>query len=204
MKKNGYYPAAILIFHRKRITIQPLALQFFRRLFVLHLHMPALSHPVKVVCWILFIVFMLLLTKNILFKKNPGYYKNYFRKEYRHYKVQDGWEKANTKPFSTIRLFYNSRQLNTEYKQNNLLGNMVGFIPFGFLLPLLLPWFRNIFKVLLSGFLLSLAFETAQLIFGLGVFDVDDLILNTCGSFAGYIFYFITMLFLRPRKKYRG
>jgi glycopeptide antibiotics resistance protein len=154
--------------------------------------MPELSHPIKVICRILFIVFMLLLAKSILFKKNTGYYKNYFSKEYRNYKIKDGWDKANTKPFSTIRLFYNSRRMNTEYKQKNLLGNMVGFIPFGFLLPLLLPWFRNGFKILLSGFLLSLCFETAQLIFDLGVFDVDDLILNTLGCLTGFLIFRLT------------
>jgi glycopeptide antibiotics resistance protein len=161
--------------------------------------MPATSQPVKLLCWILFVIFMILLTKNILFKKSPPYYKNYFRQEYRHYKVKDGWAKANTKPFSTIRLFYNSRRLNAEYKKNNLAGNIVGFIPLGFLLPLILPWFRNGFKILLAGLLLSLCYETAQLLFGLGVFDVDDLILNTAGSIAGYIVFFILGLFIKNK-----
>jgi glycopeptide antibiotics resistance protein len=162
--------------------------------------MPVLSHPIKIVCWILFIIFLLLLTKNILFKKSPRYYKNYFRREYQHYKTEDGWAKANTRPFSTITLFYNSRQLNPEYKKNNLLGNLFGFVPFGFLVPVLLPWFRHGFKILLAGFLLSLGYEATQLWLGLGIFDVDDLILNTAGSFIGYTIFFITGLITRTRK----
>ena len=144
---------------------------------------------------------MALLTKNILFKKNPGHYKNYFNREYKHYKVKDGWAKANTKPFSTIRLFYNSRRLNTEYKTNNLLGNLIGFVPLGLLLPLILPWFRNGFKILIAGFLISLGYETVQLLTGLGVFDVDDLILNTSGAFAGFILFYLIKLSLTGKTK---
>lgn len=147
------------------------------------------GHPVKVICWILFVFFLLLLTRNILFKKKLSYYRQYFRNEYRHYKVSDGWKLANTKPFHTIQLFYNSRNLSTDYKANNLLGNIIGFFPLGLLLPFLLPWFRNVFIITGAGFLLSLFYECTQLYFGLGVFDVDDLILNTTGCLAGYIVF---------------
>jgi glycopeptide antibiotics resistance protein len=141
---------------------------------------------IKLVLWATLIAVFLLLTKNILFKKSPGYYKRYFRNEYRHYSVKNAWEHANTKPFSTIQLFYNSRRLNSEYKQDNLLGNLLGFVPIGFLLPLLIPVFRKGIYVFLAGFFLSLGFELTQLVLGLGVFDVDDLILNTAGCYLGY------------------
>lgn len=141
---------------------------------------------IKLWLWATLIAVLLLLTKNILFKKSPGYYKRYFRNEYRHYNVKKAWEHSNTKPFSTIQLFYNSRRLNAEYKQDNLLGNLLGFVPIGFLLPLLMPLFRKGVYVLLAGFFLSLGFEMTQLVLGLGIFDVDDLILNTAGCFLGY------------------
>ena len=141
---------------------------------------------IKLCLWATLIAVLLLLTKKILFKKSPGYYKKYFRNEYRHYSVKKAWEHANTKPFSTIQLFYNSRRLRTEYKQDNLLGNLLGFVPIGFLLPLLMPLFRKGIYVLLAGFFLSLGFEMTQLVLGLGIFDVDDLILNTVGCFLGY------------------
>jgi glycopeptide antibiotics resistance protein len=163
--------------------------------------MPSQSHPIKIVCWILFTFFLLLLTKNILFKKSITHYKNYFRREYRQYTVKEGWKQANTTPFSTIKLFYNSRNMNAEYKANNLLGNLVGFMPLGLLLPFLLPWFRHGVRILFAGFLLSLGYELAQLIFGLGIFDVDDLLLNTAGSFFGYCIFFIAALLLGAKKK---
>jgi glycopeptide antibiotics resistance protein len=113
--------------------------------------------------------------------------------------VKAGWEKANTTPFSTIKLFYNSRRLNTEYKKNNLLGNFAGFIPLGLLLPFMLVWFRNGFTILLTGFFVSLGFESAQLLTGLGVFDIDDLILNTAGCFSGFILFIILRLILKRK-----
>jgi glycopeptide antibiotics resistance protein len=137
--------------------------------------------------WIAFVVFFLLLAKNILFKKSPSYYKRYFRNEYRHYRIEQGWEKANTKPFHTIQLFYNSRRMNAEYRQNNLWGNLFGFMPLGIFLPLLFSFFCRGISLLLAGLLVSLGFETAQLVLNLGIFDVDDIILNTIGCFAGYI-----------------
>jgi len=157
---------------------------------------------IKFILWISFVAFLLLLTKNILFKKSPGYYKNNFRNEYRRYSIKQGWERANTKPFSTIKLFYNSRNLNAQYKQNNLLGNLLGFVPVGLLLALLIPFFRKGIYVLLAGFFLSLCFEMTQLVFDLGIFDVDDIILNTVGCFTGYLIYwFFNKVLSLPNKK---
>jgi glycopeptide antibiotics resistance protein len=151
--------------------------------------------------WVVFIAFFFLLTKNILFKKSPGYYKRYFRNEYRHYSVKSGWEHANTTPFSTIQLFYSSRRLNTEYKQDNLLGNLFGFAPVGFLLPLLITLFRRSVYVLLTGFFLSLGFEMIQLFVGLGVFDVDDILLNTTGCLIGYFLYWVASRLFKSREQ---
>lgn len=71
----------------------------------------------------------------------------------------------------------------------NLIGNVIGFMPFGFMLPLLSDTFRKWYIVLLSGFLLTLLVESAQLFSGIGIFDVDDMILNTLGTLLGYYVY---------------
>ena len=46
---------------------------------------------------------------------------------------------------------------------------------------------RRVWRVVLRGFCASLAAETIQLIYKVGTFDVDDLLLNTVGALAGYI-----------------
>jgi glycopeptide antibiotics resistance protein len=149
------------------------------------------ARPVKILLWLALVGCMLVLSKYILFKKSPRYYKHYFAHEYKNYKVSEGWEHANLKPFSTIRLF-SSKRVSTEYRYKNIGGNIIGFLPLGIILPLLFPLLRKFGFLAGTVFLLSLLFELTQLVAGIGVFDVDDLILNTAGGVAGFILYYIT------------
>jgi glycopeptide antibiotics resistance protein len=146
---------------------------------------------IKVFLWMGLLFCMIILAKYILFKKSPRYYKRYFTYEYKRYNVKEGWEAANLKPFSTIRLF-SSKRVSAEYSYKNIGGNIIGFVPLGILLPLLFPFFRRFLLLTSAVFFISLLFETTQLVAGIGVFDVDDLILNTAGGMLGYIFYAIT------------
>jgi len=163
--------------------------------------MQAFKPLIKKFSWVLLVVFLLVLTKVILFKGSPRYYKNYFATTYHNYTIKEGIKKANFKPFATIKLFWVSRRLNVEYKVNNLLGNILLFIPLGFLLPLLIWRFRNIFLIVFTGFLLSVFYECTQLLTGIGIFDVDDMILNTSGTLVGVlIFYGAKSLFAAKQK----
>ena len=47
--------------------------------------------------------------------------------------------------------------------------------------------------------LLSLIFETIQLLTGLGEFDVDDILLNILGAVIGYMFYHIVVRFFEKQ-----
>ena len=73
--------------------------------------------------------------------------------------------------------------------------NILLFVPLGFILPLLWKEFRSRRAMCLTGFLLSLGIELAQLM-NYRVSDVDDLIMNTLGAFLGY-----ALLMLLSRKK---
>lgn len=73
----------------------------------------------------------------------------------------------------------------------NIAGNIIGFLPFGFILPVMHPNFKSICLTGILGFCLSLFVETMQLICHVGCFDVDDLLLNTCGAVLGYIGFII-------------
>lgn len=76
----------------------------------------------------------------------------------------------------------------------NLLGNIIGFIPFGILLPLLLKrdrTFKRFFFYAISGIVLI---ELIQLFTLRGSFDIDDLILNMLGSLIGYMINYFTKL----------
>lgn len=71
----------------------------------------------------------------------------------------------------------------------NVLGNFAIFIPLGVLAPIFFGRLTFL-KTLLAGFLLSLAFEIIQFFTGLGIADVDDLLLNTLGTAAGAGLFF--------------
>lgn len=64
-----------------------------------------------------------------------------------------------------------------------LLGNIAAFVPFG----AYLAWRTNmkLFGITLAGAAASLAIELLQFTFAVGVCEIDDLILNTVGTFAG-------------------
>ncbi len=68
----------------------------------------------------------------------------------------------------------------------NFVGNVVAFVPMGFLPPLIRTRPMKLWHVLVFSLSLSLLIEGGQLVSGRRVPDVDDLILNTFGGFAGY------------------
>lgn len=79
-------------------------------------------------------------------------------------------------------------------------GNIVLFIPFGFLLPFLTGKPKTPALIILFGFLLSFVIELSQYAFGTGESELDDLILNTFGVFLGFLlFRYINRHFLRRK-----
>ena len=69
-------------------------------------------------------------------------------------------------------------------------GNVALFVPLGFLLPLLAPWFDRRRRTVTAGLALSAAIELSQLAFpGVRRADVNDLLLNTLGTAVGFAAY---------------
>ncbi len=62
-------------------------------------------------------------------------------------------------------------------------------MPFGFLLPFLTGRPKSIGMIAVFGFLLSLAIEFSQYMFGTGYSELDDLLLNTVGTLIGFLIY---------------
>ena len=78
---------------------------------------------------------------------------------------------------------------------------MVAFIPCGFFLPIVSRRGRKWYNTILLCFSLSLSIELIQLVFKVGSFDVDDLLLNTLGGVAGYVGNRVVQLVRIRRKK---
>lgn len=87
----------------------------------------------------------------------------------------------------------------------NLLGNLLPFIPFGFLLPIAYPRIKAFFKVFLVGMFAVLFIEIFQYMTRLGSFDIDDIILNVLGGVVGYLLYiFSEFIFKKTSEKVKN
>jgi glycopeptide antibiotics resistance protein len=71
----------------------------------------------------------------------------------------------------------------------NFLGNVILFMPFGFLGDALSGTPANKFRIIIAAFFFSLCIETLQLILMIGVYDADDILLNTLGAYVGLCVY---------------
>jgi len=80
----------------------------------------------------------------------------------------------------------------------NLFGNIIPFMPIGLLAPLVV---RSISwqKALVLGVVTGLTFEVMEVVFRVGIFDVDDVILNAFGVVAGYGVFVMFKRRARPR-----
>ena len=64
--------------------------------------------------------------------------------------------------------------------------NVLVFIPWGILLPEIVSAKRKLRFVVLSAVGISLVIEVTQLVFKLGLFELDDVFHNTLGAVIGY------------------
>ncbi|CAM4525458.1 glycopeptide antibiotics resistance protein [Paenibacillus endophyticus] len=98
---------------------------------------------------------------------------------------------GNLVPFHEI-----SRSLHSlsDHAIFNLFGNMAIFMPLGIILGLM---FHNVgmggLKIVVCAFIFSLGLESAQLLFMIGQFDVDDILLNSSGGLLGFVIYRTTI-----------
>ena len=102
--------------------------------------------------------------------------------------VKSGIHETNLIPFKVLFETYNEVVVNgyINYFLINFLGNIILFIPFGLIIPLL--WKTSTTKTLIIGFCSSLFIELCQLFLTRGT-DVDDLILNTTGVLLGILVF---------------
>lgn len=106
------------------------------------------------------------------------------------YRSYSGTRRYNIIPFKTIvDYFMNSEQYSFHVILINLVANIVAFIPLGFFVSLLFKRFKNIANMAIFSVLTISCIEITQFIFNVGVFDIDDIILNSLGCIIGFAFY---------------
>jgi glycopeptide antibiotics resistance protein len=101
----------------------------------------------------------------------------------------------NLIPLKTIkRYIMNRNHINSNIWINNLLGNIVLFIPLGIFIPILNKRLLET-KLFISTILIALfCVELVQMLTKVGTFDIDDVILNSLGAMIGLV---LTKLFIK-------
>lgn len=156
----------------------------------------------RIMLHILFVLYMYALFKIILFKFNSidisflwdQLQRNLGNTDYILNRLQSG----NFTVFETIS---NYIQRPSIHNIINIFGNILIFMPFG---AFLLSYSKNkgmtLINVLALSLSLSLCLECLQVVFTIGAFDVDDLILNTFGGCMGCIFFKLCHRILKFRE----
>lgn len=123
-------------------------------------------------CYGIAAVYILVLAKLVLFK----------------YGLTNEFRGISFIPFSFLIDFVKGNS-NLADMLKNALGNVGVFIPLGILVPVLFNKF-NLKMSILIGMFTSIWIEIFQYITGLGLTDIDDVILNTTGAAIGVFLYF--------------
>jgi glycopeptide antibiotics resistance protein len=72
------------------------------------------------------------------------------------------------------------------YNNRYPIENIILFVPFGFLLPLIWNRFYNAVTCIVAGFIFSIAIEVSQYLTKRGFFQTDDIITNIVGTILGF------------------
>jgi glycopeptide antibiotics resistance protein len=110
------------------------------------------------------------------------------------------WSMVNVVPLRTILELARPEHVTQATRQ--LGGNVVLFVPFGVLLPIIWARFHSLKQLLLAAALASLGIELLQLALGLAgllsrSIDVDDVVLNTLGAAVGWAVWRSTLFLWR-------
>ena len=137
-----------------------------------------------------FIIYMALLVYFLLLSDGFGRIEGYSQYRY------------NLVPFQEIIRFVKYREyIDFTSVVINLIGNVVAFMPFGALIRWVLDRKTRWYQAVGYTFLFSLCVELLQLVARVGVFDVDDLLLNTLGGLLGFFVYYLLLLINRRSER---
>lgn len=151
---------------------------------------------IRGVTWIFYVTYFLVMMYFLFF--SDGLNRTMFDGEYR----------MNFTPFSEIKrdwmLFLSNPSLYSHYFFINFVLNIIAFVPFGFMYPIIQPGKKLFWRVVPVVFFMSVIIEGLQLLLKVGTCDVDDVIMNTFGGFIGWLLYWMVYLIYLKAKKWEG
>lgn len=98
------------------------------------------------------------------------------------------WEKPHFVPFEIIIQYVKNAHSFDDWFFKNLACNIIMFMPYGFLVPLFSKK-NKWWQILIFGIILSVLIEVIQGLLGIGISDIDDVILNSFGLLIGFGIY---------------
>lgn len=143
---------------------------------------------IQAALWVLFLVYLVIMAYLLFFSSAYGR------------TIEAGYRYNLTPLLEIMRGIENIDSVGYRYVIINIGGNVVAFMPFGFLVSCLAGRRQNVFTIFLKTLLFSFIIEVIQYFSRTGAFDVDDLILNTLGGILGYFCY---LYFTRRRRRSR-
>lgn len=123
---------------------------------------------VKPLLWAVFAVYLIALLRITVFRDGCFSY---------------GWFSGRVVWVPFVYLFHLLKIGYWSYFLYLFIGNLIWFLPLG---CFCFGNRRPFWQAVLAGFLLSVMIEALQFVFGSGVTEVEDVILNTCGTMLGY------------------
>ena len=147
----------------------------------------------------IFIIYLIALARIIVFKYPIDILKA-IASEWSDEVFWEGLGNANFELFRTINLYTTHWNMREIHSFSNLIGNVLIFIPMGFLLPQISSKTKNFFVCIIGFLLVILGIEFFQLYTAFGVFDVDDIVLNLTGAIIGNIFYLVLRIICGNKK----
>ncbi|MBQ9885672.1 MAG: VanZ family protein [Lachnospiraceae bacterium] len=142
------------------------------------LHKRWFKRLVKAAAFILFFIYIGCLIYFLFFSERYG--RTEISENYRY----------NLEPFKEIKRFWVYRDIiGCRMVMVNLLGNVLVFVPFGFLLPVFYSHMRRWYAILPVALIFIILVECLQLVTRVGTFDVDDIILNMSGVILGFTIF---------------
>ena len=142
-----------------------------------------LNKLVRKIAVVLFLIYFTYLLYRLFFFA----YSQYFR-------FSGEGLRFNFIPFKTITAYLGGvGDDNVDVWFFNLFGNILAFMPMGFLLPLIFRKVKSAGALVINVFIISSVLEIIQLVTKLGTADIDDVILNTLGGFLGYLALIIVL-----------
>ena len=122
---------------------------------------------IRILSWFIFVVYLVALVYFLFFSEQLG-------------RVPSDEYKYSLVPFKEITRYIRYwRAIGSYYVLLNLFGNVLCFVPFGFVLPVISKGQRRFWKILVLSFLTSLFVELIHLVSKVCSFYVYYMLLNT-------------------------